>query len=253
MKNLHLVLTGSTFAVLLGFASPLLVLAEEGTGKASPKRGRPDGAAPDGGPRRGPRDGAGGMPSMEERLKMMTERLGLNSEQQGRVRSILEKNGPELKALFEKGRENATEADKEKFRSLMKGQMDEIAAVLNPDQREKFKEAMKNRVEGRGGEKPPGSPGSLAEGGAGRMEERLAVMKEKLGLTPEQQQKVRAVFEKNAGKMREAFSAGGDKVREAMRAQMEEVGALLTPEQREKMREMSPKGDGPRGGKGKPE
>jgi Spy/CpxP family protein refolding chaperone len=250
MKTHRLIPQGSRLLVaILGLASvwPGGAFSQENAGSApaAQKRGRPDGAGP-GAPGKGFRDGtAQGMPSPEERLKMMSEKLGLSAEQQGKVRAILEKSGPELKALMEKGRENATDADKEKFRSVMRGQMEEIAGVLNPEQREKFKEAMKARAGERGGGSPGGASGSDAgstgAAGVGKMEERLAAMKEKLGLSAEQEQKVRAIFEKNSAKIREAFSAGGEKVREAMRAQMEEVADLLSPEQREKMRDLAPK------------
>ena len=249
MKTHRLIPTGSRLLVaILGLAcaGPWAAFSEENGGNApAQKRGRPDGAGP-GAPGKGFRDGAGGgpgMPSSEERLKMMTEKLGLSSDQQGKVRAILEKSGPEMRALMEKGRENVSEADKEKFRAVMRTQMEEIDGVLNSEQREKFKEAMQARAGERGGKSPGGSAGGA---GAGKMEERMAAMKQKLGLTAEQEQKVRAIFEKNAAKMREAFSAGGDKVREAMRSQMEEVAALLTPEQREKMRDLAPKGDAAR-------
>ncbi len=249
----HASLVAVVFGIVWGCAGLSTAYSEEnGAGKPAPKRGKPDGAGPRE-PGKGFQDGAGpggGVPSAEERLKVMSEKLGLSAEQQGKVRSIFEKSAPELKALMAKGRDNASEADKEKFRSLMREQMEAIAGVLNPDQREKFKEAMKMRAEGRGGEK---SASSGAEAGPGKMEERLSAMKEKLGLSDDQQKKVRAIFEKNAGKMREAFSAGGDKVREVMRAQMEEVGAILTPEQREKMKDLAPKGERRPGGKGKPE
>jgi Spy/CpxP family protein refolding chaperone len=96
----------------------------------------------------------GGRFSPEERLKKMTETLGLTQEQQDKVKAIQEKNAPAMKELFAKGRENLTEDDKTKMKELMKTQMEEISGVLTPEQKEKYKAEMeKRRTEGgpRGG------------------------------------------------------------------------------------------------------
>jgi len=81
----------------------------------------------------------------EARLKLMTEKLGLNEEQQGKIKAIFEKNAPQLKELLAKGRQNLTEEDRAKLRDLMKKQNEEVAAVLTPEQKEKMKEV---RTEG---------------------------------------------------------------------------------------------------------
>jgi len=88
-----------------------------------------------GGKKRGP----GGSP--EERMKMMTEKLGLTGEQQGKVKEILAKNAPQLRELMAKGRENLSEEEKTKARELLKTQAEEIGTVLTPEQKEKWKEA----------------------------------------------------------------------------------------------------------------
>ena len=81
---------------------------------------------------------------------MMTGKLGLTPDQQEKVKAIQEKNAPQFKELMAKGRENLTEEDKTKFRELMKSQMEEIGAVLTPEQREKMKEMRP------GGDRKPG-------------------------------------------------------------------------------------------------
>jgi len=87
-----------------------------------------------------------------ERLKKMAEELGLTQEQQDKVKAIFEKYGPQLRELFAKGRDNLTDDDKTKVRELLKNQTEDIAAVLTPEQKEKFKEAMEKR---RAAAKPP--------------------------------------------------------------------------------------------------
>jgi Spy/CpxP family protein refolding chaperone len=87
----------------------------------------------------------------EERLKRMTEELGLSQEQQDKIKAIYEKDAPQMKELMAKGRENLTDDDKAKFRELIKNQMEEIVAVLTPDQKAKFQELMEKRRAARGG------------------------------------------------------------------------------------------------------
>jgi len=94
------------------------------------------------------------------------------------------------------------------------------------------------------GERPQRPPG------ARRMdpEARLKFMTEKLGLTADQQAKIKAIYEKNAPKFKELRDKGWDKLtdadkkamRDLMKAQSEEINAVLTPEQQAKMKELRP-------------
>lgn len=75
--------------------------------------------------------------------------------------------------------------------------------------------------------------------------ERLKEMSEKLGLTEEQKEKVKAIFEKNLPKMKElradaALSPEDKRVKmgEIRKSEGAEIRALLTPEQQAKMKEM---------------
>ena len=97
------------------------------------------------------RAGGAGRLSPEERLKRMTEELGLTQDQQDKIKAIMEKNAQQFKDIMAKGRENLTDEDKTKFRELIKGQMEEIAQVLTPEQKEKFKAAMEKRRAQNGG------------------------------------------------------------------------------------------------------
>lgn len=82
------------------------------------------------------------------RLKIMTEKLGLDADQQAEIKAIFEKNRPQFKELMSKGRENLTDADKVTLRELMKTQAEEMKAVLTPAQQEKL---MQLRSHHRGG------------------------------------------------------------------------------------------------------
>ncbi len=108
------------------------------------------------------------------RLKMMTEKLNLTQDQQDKIKAIYEKNAPQFKELMGKGRENLTEADRTKMRELGKSQMEEIAAILTPEQKEKMKDLRpaggdRKPGEGRpGGDRKPGDakPGDAKPGEA---------------------------------------------------------------------------------------
>jgi len=96
---------------------------------------------------------AGGRMAPGERLKMMKEKLNLTAEQEEKIKAIFEKSGPELRELMAKGRDNLSEGDRQKVRELLKSQMEEIGAILTPEQKEKMKEL---RGAGPGGERKRG-------------------------------------------------------------------------------------------------
>lgn len=187
------------------FTVPSVTLAET----------KPPGERPQRGP--GPLDS-------DARLKMMTEKLGLSEDQQARIKAIYEKYGPEIKELIAKGTANLTEDEKTKVKELMKSKMEEVGAVLTPAQKEKMQEGR------------PSGPG-------GSTDTRLKMMTERLGLTEDQQARIKAIFEKNAPQFKELQAKGGQnlteeekaKMKELYMAQMEEINGILTAEQREKM------------------
>ncbi|MEO6740625.1 MAG: hypothetical protein ABIP20_10250 [Chthoniobacteraceae bacterium] len=133
----HIALTLSIAATALLSLPTLSLAADE----------KPEGKRP-GGP-------GGARVSPEERLKKMTELLGLSQEQQDKIKAIMEKNAPAMKELMAKGRENLTEEDKTKMKELFKAQMEATSEVLTPEQKEKWKAEMEKRG-GPGGRRPGG-------------------------------------------------------------------------------------------------
>jgi Spy/CpxP family protein refolding chaperone len=131
----HITLTLSIAATALLSLPTLSLAADE-----KPERKRPEGGA---------------RVSPEERLKKMTETLGLSQEQQDKIKAIQEKNAPAMKELMAKGRENLTEEDKTKMRELFKAQMEATSEVLTAEQKEKWKAEMEKRG-GPGGRRPGG-------------------------------------------------------------------------------------------------
>jgi len=142
-----------SFAVLGLCAAPSLLRADDAVPPKPPggdKASADATKAPEAGPARAG-GGGGGRMSPEERLKKMTEELNLTQDQQDKIKAIMEKSAPQFKELMAKGRENLTEEDKTKFRELIKNQMEEIATVLTPEQKEKYKAAMEKRRAAGGG------------------------------------------------------------------------------------------------------
>ncbi len=88
---------------------------------------------------------------------------------------------------------------------------------------------------------------------------RLQFLTEKLGLTADQQSKIKAIFEQNAPKFKELMSKGRENLTDAdktalhelMKSQGEAVNAVLTPEQQEKFKALHHGGRGGHG-EGKP-
>jgi len=98
----------------------------------------------------------------QARLKFLTEKLGLDADQQSKIKAIFEKNAPKFKELMSKGRENLTDAEKTALRDLMKSQAEEVNAVLTPAQQEKMKE-FRHGGHGGHGDAKPAAPTPAAE------------------------------------------------------------------------------------------
>lgn len=99
-----------------------------------------------------PQHPAGARPlDLETQLKVLTEKLGLDADQQVKLRAIFEKNGPKFKELMAKSPASITDADRKAMLDLANAQAAEVRTVLTPAQLEKMKEG---HSKGRGGEKP---------------------------------------------------------------------------------------------------
>ena len=85
---------------------------------------------------------ASGARAPGERLKALTEKLGLTEEQQGKIKDIFAKNMPNAKALRE-DTALSQEDRRAKMMELRKAEAEEIRAVLTPEQQEKMKEMRK--------------------------------------------------------------------------------------------------------------
>jgi len=164
------------------------------------------------------------------RLQQMREHLGLSEEQVTKLKAVFDEDAPKMKAL----RDDATLSEAQKrdqMKELSAARREKIGAILTPDQKAKFAEELKKR----GGERG-GGPGQPPPDGGRRFDE----LKDKLGLSAAQVEKLKPIMAEEGPKMRalrDDPNATPESKREAMKQSMDRITAELTPEQVEKFKE----------------
>lgn len=183
-------------------------------------------------PPRGPdsperKPGAPRTPDPFARLEQIRQQVGLSDEQLAEIKPLLTEEFSRMRDL--RADTSLSEEEKRfKAREISATNREKIGALLSPEQREKLAEVMRTK----GAERPPGPPPSP--------EQRLAEMKEKLGLSEEQTARLKTVLTEDGPKMRATLADGSlsqEDKRAVMKQHFERIGALLTPEQRKKFRE----------------
>ena len=122
------------------------------------------------------------------RMQEMRQRLGLSDAQVEQLTALFDADGPKMKGL----REDASLSDtqkREQLKGLSDARREKIAAILTPEQRAKAAEEIKRRGGG------PDSP--QAEG-----LRRLQAIKEKLGLSDAQVEKLKPILTEEGPKMK---------------------------------------------------
>jgi Spy/CpxP family protein refolding chaperone len=144
--------------------------------------------------------------SFGHRLRVAAERLGLNSEQRYQIRE-------RLAGTAEKYREQ-----RRARHDLVEDEWKAIAEVLSPEQREKARRYLEQRL----------VTASIAQS----VSERLQAAADRLGLTQDQREKIIDTY-KNYD---EKYEKLADDRRELLKSELKSVSEVLTPEQREKVR-----------------
>lgn len=216
-RSMNRVALAAGLGAMLGLGSPLLASAQD-DGGISAERGRGHGRAGMGRHGRG-RHGHHGR-GMAHGLGRMADELGLSEAQREQVRAVMSRARDEHRAARELPPEQRRAA-MQQARERVRGQLDQI---LTPAQRARA-EALRTQH------------------GAERAERRVQHMTERLGLTPAQQGRVRAILER-ARAERERIMAGnaaGDARRQALEGlrtrTRTQIRAVLTPEQQARMPE----------------
>jgi Spy/CpxP family protein refolding chaperone len=157
--------------------------------------------------------------SVAERLRTAAEKLGLTDEQRNKIRETHATFVDKYRAA---GRER---------RALLHDELKAISEQLTSDQRDRVKDFCEDRVVVVGIEIDPNDPDAIAELRE-TIADRLRAVADKLGLTEEQRNKIR---EAHAAFM-EKYEAQKTQRRDLRREELKALGAVLTPEQLEKVK-----------------
>jgi Spy/CpxP family protein refolding chaperone len=144
--------------------------------------------------------------SFAHKLRVAAEQLGLSSDQRYQIKE-------RLAGSVEKYR-----AQRRARRELVEAEFKAIAEALSPEQREKAHRYLEQRL--------------LTASIAQSVSDRLQTAAEKLGLTSEQRQRIIDAYKSYD----EKYEKLADDRRELLKSELKSVGEILTPEQREKVR-----------------
>jgi Spy/CpxP family protein refolding chaperone len=144
--------------------------------------------------------------SFAHRLRAAAEQLGLSSEQRYQIKE-------RLAGSVEKYREQ-----RRARRELVEAEFKAIAEVLSPEQQEKARRYLEQRL----------VTASIVQS----VTARLQAAADKLGLTPEQRQRIIDAYKSYD----EKYEKLSDDRRELLKSELKSVSEILTPEQREKVR-----------------
>ena len=157
------------------------------------------------------------------KMEAMRERLALSDQQWEKLQPLLKQEGEKVREILADA-SLSPEQKRAKAKELTAGGREQIKELLTPEQRQKLAAEMKSR---------PGAPG-------GDGAQRMAELKEKLGLSEEQVNKLKPILTAEAPKLRalrEDKSIPPAERKAAFEASFERVAAELTAPQREKLRE----------------
>jgi len=172
-------------------------------------------------------------------LEHLTRELNLTDDQKAKIKPILDQNMPQIKAIHEDA--------VAKMKAVMDTMHAQIKPILTPEQQQKLDQMqqhmseMHGKMHGWGGPGEGGPGKHHGPGGPGEMHKGGGWLIEQLGLTADQQAKVKAIFEASRPQMQaihqDTTLSAADKhakmqaLRDANNAQ---IRALLTPDQQQK-------------------
>jgi Spy/CpxP family protein refolding chaperone len=164
---------------------------------------------------------------VNKRLSKMTEALNLTSDQQSKMKDMLNDEWTKQQAI----RSNTSLSQQDartQMRELRKGEHDQMQKVLTPEQLEKAKQLRKEHG-----------------GGHGMAAKRMGFMAQKLNLTDAQKAQLKPMFQQQRAQM-QALKADTTLTPDQKQAKAKEIRAegrkqflaVLTPDQQQKLREM---------------
>jgi len=157
--------------------------------------------------------------SVAERLRTVAEKLGVTDEQRSKIREIHTPFAAKYHALADERR------------ALMQAELKAISEQLTSEQRERVQHFCEDRAVVVGIEIDPNDPDAIAQLRE-TIAERLHAVADKLGLTEEQRTKIREIHTGFA----EKYKAQREERQNLRGEELKALGAVLTPEQREKVK-----------------
>ena len=157
--------------------------------------------------------------TVADRLRTGADRLYLSSAQREKIREVGRPYAEKFREL------------QRRRRALLGEEMQAVAKVLTPEQREMVRDWREDRVVVIGVEVDPADPPPLAQLRE-TLADRLNAAADELGLTAEQRDRIREIHSGFAAKYQAQRAAR----RELRREEMKELGTFLTPEQRDQVK-----------------
>lgn len=180
----------------------------------------------------------------EYRLDLMTRRLGLNEEQQAKIKLILEEEDSQLKALRGNDSYNRNER-RSRLQELNTRTYEKIRPILTPEQQKKHEQA-KSIISEKRSKNRGSRPGPNPE--SNESQYRLQRLTADLGLTAEQQTKIKPILIEEDLQLETL--RGNDtynreqrrvKLQELNRTSADKIRPILSPEQQKKFEKIESK------------
>jgi Spy/CpxP family protein refolding chaperone len=157
---------------------------------------------------------------VSERLEAAADQLGLTAEQRSKMREVRTSYAEKYKALRNNRRE------------LLRSELSDLDPILTPEQREKVKDFIEDRIEAR---KPAAADRDWPQFAEMRdtVADRIQAAGGSLGVTDEQRKK----FREARARFAEKHQADRAQRRQLVEDELKALSAILTPEQRQKARD----------------
>jgi peroxiredoxin len=175
------------------------------------------------------------------RIRVILQDLKLSDDQKKKIEDVFTSAGENMRAMGAEMREMSQQQRLEKYRQMITDLREDIGKELNSDQKAKFNEAME-KVGRPNALSAPGSTTQPAGGqGITQMMMRMRSRLEQLGLSDEQKENAKKVFQDTTEKLKQLSTSterGGQemrqKAREILESSRDSLKEILTPEQWEK-------------------
>lgn len=167
------------------------------------------------------------------RIQRMSQHLNLTEDQKSKITPILQSQMEQARSIRQ-DTSLTPDQRRAKMKELRESTRSQIEPILTPEQREKMENFAQRRKEMRGGRE-------MGMGSARQMDR----LSQKLNLTDEQKSKLQPLFEEHRKQMQSLWQDTSltpeqrrEKAKELRQANHQQMLAILTPEQQQKLQQM---------------